>query len=239
MADRPSVRFFPASDRSLLVSLGDQIDAGVNKRVTQLLRLLQAEQLPAVLNLHPAYCSLLVTFDPLRLTHAQLEALLRRSLDRIEASAGIEPRMVEIPVWYGSDSGPDLHDVAKLHKLAPDEVIALHSSTTYVVYFLGFVPGFAYLGDLPDALVTPRLAVPRKAVPPGSVGIAGRQTGIYPLPTPGGWRLLGRTPLTMFRANPNDGSPNGGSLLATGDHVRFSPISREDFAALEQHREPA
>jgi len=105
----------------------------------------------------------------------------------------------------------------------------LHSSATYIVYFLGFVPGFAYLGELPQALATPRLATPRRRVPAGSVGIAGRQTGVYPIATPGGWRLLGRTPISMFRPD-----QNGFSLLSIGDRVRFTPISQEQFAALER-----
>jgi len=108
-------------------------------------------------------------------------------------------------------------------------VIELHASTTYLVYFLGFVPGFAYLGELPETLVTPRLGTPRKKVPPGSVGIAGRQTGVYPFATPGGWRLLGRTPLAMFRTD-----RDGLSLLSIGDRVRFAPISRERFAEMER-----
>jgi len=116
-----------------------------------------------------------------------------------------------------------------MHGMTPAKVIELHSSTAYIVYFLGFVPGFAYLGELPQALATPRLATPRRRVPPGSVGIAGRQTGVYPIATPGGWRLLGRTPISMFRPD-----QNGFSLLSIGDRVRFTPISREQFAALER-----
>jgi inhibitor of KinA len=113
--------------------------------------------------------------------------------------------------------------------MTPAQVIELHSSSTYVVYFLGFVPGFAYLGELPQALVTPRLATPRRRVPPGSVGIAGRQTGVYPVATPGGWRLLGRTPISMFRPD-----RDGLSLLSIGDRVRFTPIDQKQFAALER-----
>jgi inhibitor of KinA len=136
---------------------------------------------------------------------------------------------VEIPVCYGGEHGPDLNDVGATHNMTPAQVVELHSSTTYVVYFLGFVPGFAYLGELPKALATPRLPTPRRRVPPGSVGIAGNQTGVYPVATPGGWRLLGRTPISMFRPG-----SNGLSLLSIGDRVRFSPISPKQFAVLEQ-----
>ena len=233
---RPAVdaRFYPASDCSLLVSFGKQISLENHRQVTMLLRFLEAEPVSAVRNLHPAYCSLLITFDPLSLTHDEVKDTVRRCLGRLGDIPLPQPRLVEIPVCYGNEFGPDLDDVAALHKLPPSEVIALHSSTTYIVYFLGFVPGFAYLGDLPEALATPRLSVPRKVVPPGSLGIAGRQTGVYPFPTPGGWRLLGRTPLKMFRAG-----PAGGSLLATGDRVRFTPISSEQFTILEQTQESA
>jgi len=140
-----------------------------------------------------------------------------------------QPRKVEIPVCYGGDYGPDLNDVSSIHGMTPEQVIALHSSSSYLVYFLGFVPGFAYLGGLPEALVTPRLATPRRKVPPGSVGIAGSQTGVYPFATPGGWRLLGRTPVSVFRPDRTELS-----LLSIGDRVRFTPISLEQFAALER-----
>jgi inhibitor of KinA len=119
--------------------------------------------------------------------------------------------------------------VCAIHGLTPAQVIELHASAEYLVYFLGFVPGFAYLGELPEALVTPRLAVPRRRVPAGSVGIAGNQTGVYPFATPGGWRLIGRTPVAMFRDE-----REGFSLLTIGDRVRFAPILAERFGALEK-----
>ena len=221
------VRFFPASDRSLLVSFGELVTLEAHQRVTRLLRMLELEPLPGVRNLHPAYCSLLITFDALKVEHRELEASLREYLLRVDEFSLPEPRLVEIPVCYGGEDGPDLNDVAALHGIPLERVIELHTATEYVVYFLGFVPGFAYLGDLAPELATPRLAVPRRVVPPGSVGIACRQTGVYPLPTPGGWRLIGRTPAAMFRPDRNDVS-----LLSTGDRVRFVPISREQFAEM-------
>ena len=138
------------------------------------------------------------------------------SLEQIELP---QPRIVEIPVEYGGQAGPDLPDVAKLSGLSQDEVVRRHSQARYLVYFLGFVPGFAYLGGLPDAIAVPRLPAPRKRVEAGSVGIAGSQTGVYPVPTPGGWRLIGRTPLTIFSA-----TREPGALLALGDEVRFRPV---------------
>jgi KipI family sensor histidine kinase inhibitor len=230
--DMASLRFLPASDRSLLVSFGEDISLPGHELVTKLLHLLESEPIAGVRNLHPAYSSVLVAFDPQKLRHDELEADLRRRLDHTQEARLPEPRRIEIPVCYGGEYGPDLNDVAHLHRVATDRVIDLHSSAKYVAYFLGFVPGFAYLGELPDELVTPRLATPRRSVPPGSVGIAGRQTGVYPLPTPGGWRLIGRTPVAMFR-------PHSGSLLAIGDRVRFVPISGDEFAALEKEQAKA
>jgi inhibitor of KinA len=238
-------RFQAASDQSLLVYFGqhanpdagraeapplqNQITLKAHEQVRRLLRLLELEPIAGMRNVHPAHCSLLVKFDALRWRHEELEEKLRGYLGRLEEVGLPQPKQVEIPVCYGGEFGPDLNDVAALHAMTPGQVIELHASTTYLVYFLGFVPGFAYLGELPEELVTPRLPAPRKRVPAGSVGIAGNQTGVYPFATPGGWRLLGRTPLAMFRAE-----RDGLSLLAIGDRVRFVPVGRERFAELER-----
>jgi inhibitor of KinA len=222
---RNGPRFQAASDQSLLIYFGEKITRKANERIRKLLHLLEAERIAGIRNLHPAYCSLLVKFDPLRWQHQKLEKELRKYLGRLDNVRLPEPRQVEIPVCYGGEYGPDLEEVAALHGITPEQIIKLHSSATYLVYFLGFVPGFAYLGELPSELVTPRLATPRKKVPVGSVGIAGNQTGVYPFETPGGWRLLGRTPLAMFRTD-----HDALSLLSIGDRVRFVPISRERFA---------
>ena len=222
-------RFQWASDQSLLVYFGQKITLQAHQQVRKLLRLLELEPIAGVRNLHPAYCSLLVKFDGLRLRHDEVEAILRRYLERLEEIKLPEPRLVEIPVCYGEEFGPDLAEVCAIHGLTPAQAIELHASAEYLVYFLGFVPGFAYLGELPEALVTPRLAVPRRRVPAGSVGIAGNQTGVYPFSTPGGWRLIGRTPVAMFRDE-----REGLSLLSIGDRVRFAPISEARFGALEK-----
>ena len=229
MSAAEPARFQRASDQSLLIYFGQQITLGAHERVRKLLRLLESEPIAGIRNLHPAYCSVLVKFDPLKWRHEQLEEILKQYLGRLQDVTLPAPRQVEIPVCYGGEYGPDLTDVSETHGMTSAQVIELHSSTTYVVYFLGFVPGFAYLGELPEALVTPRLATPRRRVPPGSVAIAGRQTGVYPVATPGGWRLLGRTPISMFRPD-----QDGFSLLSIGDSVRFTPISQEQFAALER-----
>jgi inhibitor of KinA len=241
-------RFQFASDQSLLVYFGEQSKIGrakarplqsqplqsqitlqAHQQVRKLLRLLQSEPFTGIRNLHPAYCSLLVKFDPLRIRHEEVESVLRQYLERLEEVKLPDSRLVEIPVCYGGEYGPDLAAVCAIHGISAAQAIELHTSAEYIVYFLGFVLGFAYLGGLPEALVTSRLATPRRKVPAGSVGIAGNQTGVYPFATPGGWRLLGRTPLAMFRAD-----REGLSLLAIGDRVRFAPISAQRYAEMEK-----
>lgn len=213
-----------ASDQALLVSLGETVSLETHRRVRKLLRILQDAPLTepgleGVRNLHPAYNSLMIKFDPCVTTHARLEVWLQSQLDRLGGIDLPPPRLVEIPVRYGGDDGPDLESVAQLHGMRPADVIELHSGATYTVYFLGFVPGFAYLGGLPAALATPRLPSPRKRVEAGSLGIAGEQTGVYPIATPGGWRLIGKTPLQIFQAEREQMS-----LLELGDLVRFRPL---------------
>ena len=222
-------QFTRASDQSLLVYFGRQITIAAHESVRTLLHLLQKQPIAGVRNLHPAYCSLLIKFDPLKTDFASLESSLKNYLGRLQSVHLPEPRTVEIPVSYGGDFGPDLQEVSALHGLSASQAIELHTSVNYVVYFVGFVPGFAYLGELPRALATPRLSTPRLSVPAGSVAIAGTQTGVYPFTTPGGWRILGRTPVRIFRPDRSELS-----LLALGDRVRFAPISRDRFAALER-----
>lgn len=209
------MNFRYASDQSLLVYLGDEINLETHHRVLKLLRLL--ENAPGIRNLHPAYNSILIVFDPLTQEHAAVEQMVAKCFERLDAVKLPEPRTVEIPTIY---DGPDLSDIANLHSTTTQRVIELHSQATYVVYFVGFVPGFAYLGGLPAELATPRLEAPRKRVPKGSVAIGGTHTGVYPFETPGGWRLIGKTPLEIF-------DPESAELskLRIGDQVRFVPIS--------------
>ena len=218
-------QFRAASDQSLLVSFGQQITLENHERVVKLLRLLQSHPIDEIRNLHPAYCSVLLKFDALKLDHDELRSRLLPYLAHLDQAPLTTPRQIEIPVCYGGEFGPDLNDLAAIHGISPAQAIELHSSPVYLVYFLGFAPGFAYLGGLPEALTTPRLPTPRAKVPQGSVGIGGNQTAVYPFATPGGWRLIGRTPVAMFRRD-----QARMSLLQIGDHVNFRPISLEEFA---------
>jgi inhibitor of KinA len=207
------MKFRYASDQSLLVYLGEKIDLETHRRVLKLLRLLEAEPIPGLRNLHPGYNSILIVFDPLDQEHKNIEHTVATLLNRLDDAALSDPRTVEIPVIY---DGPDLADVAQIHSISAARVVELHSQAIYTVYCLGFVPGFAYLGGLPAELATPRLESPRKKVPKGSVAIGGTQTGVYPFETPGGWRLIGRTPLEIF-----DPETAELSKLRIGDQVRF------------------
>ncbi len=211
--------FQAASDESLLVTLGSEISLPVHRRVVQLLHAIQAARLPGVVNLHPAYCSILIRFNSLAIDHQSLEARVRELQLSVSHAEPEAPRVVEIPVRYGGESGPDLEKVAEICGLSPEAVIEQHAATIYTVYFLGFVPGFAYMGRLPDSIMVPRLEKPRTQVPAGSVGIANDQTAVYPISTPGGWRLIGRTEVKLF-----DPARENLSVLNAGDQVRFRPV---------------
>lgn len=218
------MKIIPASDTSLLVVFGDTISPELHKHVLSLFRALQARCDPRIRNLHPGYCSILIDFDPLRWTHHELASLVRQ-LAREKSPLGRGAiNWVTVPVCYGGEFGPDMAAVAGHLGVSTDEVIRLHSSGTYLVYFLGFSPGFAYMGGLPPELHLPRLTTPRTFVAGGSVGIAGGQTGIYPVDSPGGWQIIGRTPVRMF--DPEADPP---SRLQPGDRLKFSRIDANKF----------
>jgi 5-oxoprolinase (ATP-hydrolysing) subunit B len=208
----------PASDRSILVTLGEEISLEAQRQVQRLTHALLGVR--GVLNLHPAFCTVLVDFDPRFRTHADVEELVRSRFASNSDRPAAETRAIEIPVRYGGEFGPDLDDVARHAGLSSDRVIALFGAAEYVVHFVGFSTCFPYLGGLPPELATPRLSAPRKHVPEGSVAIGGSQAGVYPLSSPGGWRLIGRTALRLF--DPEAAPP---ALLRMGDRVRFVPLS--------------
>ncbi len=216
------------SDHHLRLSLGPTASPSTLQRVHAATHRLKHAPPPGLLDVTPAYTTLLLTFDLATLDPAATQARVLNTLgpsgDSAAPNPAPMPRLVEIPVCYEADFAPDLADVAAHCGLSPVAVAHAHAQADYTVAFIGFSPGFGYLSGLPAALATPRLAQPRVRVAPGSVGIAGDQTGIYPHATPGGWRLIGRTPLTMF-----DAARHAPSLLAMGDRVRFVPISADRF----------
>jgi inhibitor of KinA len=223
------VRFQAASDQTLLVYLGEEIGPATHERVMRLLRLLRREPIKWLRNIQPAYCSILITFDAAAVDHAEVQARISELEKLTKKLQPVKHHLVEVPVCYGGEFGPDLDWVAEQRGLPADKVVELHIAQTYRAYFLGFAPGFAYLGDLAQEIAVPRLETPRKEVAAGSVGLAGRQTAIYPQATPGGWRLIGRTPLNIFR---KDREPMG--MIAIGDQVRFRPITQAEFLAMRQ-----
>jgi len=215
-------RLLASGDSAVLVVFGDEIDPALNRRVHALAAHLRAAALPGLGEAVPGYAALLVHYDPARLDEAQVQARLAQALDALAAEpAGAAPeRRFEIPVRYGGAAGPDLEFVARHAGLTPDEVVRLHAGRDYLVYMMGFTPGFAYLGEVDARIAVPRLETPRVRVPAGSVGLAGRQTGLYPSESPGGWRLIGRTDAALF-----DLGREPPSLLAPGDRVRFVPVA--------------
>lgn len=222
-----AVQLFPEGDCGLLAVCGDKIDDRVGDRVTALDVAIRAARLPGVVETVPAFASLLVRYDPLLTDYDTLAAAVGPLAARTRVHRRLGGRVVTIPVCYGGDYGPDLAFVAQHAGLTEREVIRRHTAPRYRIYMLGFLPGFPYLGGLDPALFTPRLQNPRTAIPAGSVGIGGQQTGVYPVASPGGWQLIGRTPLRLF-------APDRPLPYAAGDRIRFVPITAARFAELAQ-----
>ena len=222
------VRLLPAGDSALVVEYGDRIDPVLNRQVRELFLALEHAAVPGVVDLVPTYRSLLVCYDPLTLS---LDDLRERVLD-LDARRGeltlAPPRVIDIPTLYGGDFGPDLGFVARHNGLTEQEVVEIHAGTEYLVYMMGFSPGFPYLGGMSERIATPRLKTPRTAIPAGSVGIAQQQTGIYPVESPGGWQLIGRTPVRLF-----DPARRPPVLVEAGDYLRFVPIDAATFQEVD------
>jgi inhibitor of KinA len=223
-------RIVTAGDSALIVEFEERIDTAVNARAIALAGAIAARHLDGVRDVVPTYRTVAIYFDPLRVDYDQLLALASPAADpaeRADAEAvAPSPTTVRIPVCYGGDLGPDLPEVASFAGATEDEVVQLHWSMTYRVFMVGFVAGFAYLGTVNPRIAMPRHSTPRLRVPAGSIGIAGAQTGVYPAETPGGWRLIGQTPLKPF--DPQRADP---FLMKAGDAVAFYPITRTEYDA--------
>jgi KipI family sensor histidine kinase inhibitor len=219
---KPCIRV--CGDTGINVEFGNTIDRTVNEKVQRLFKALKARCCPGILDLIPAYRSLCIRYDPWGCSYERLLLVVEDCLCLTAETELSVAEVIEIPVCYGGEYGPDLTEVAAQHQLGIEEVITLHSRVVYDVYMIGFTPGFAYLGGLDERLFTPRKKQPRKSVPAGSVGIADQQTGIYSLESPGGWQLLGRTPVKLFDLERTDPF-----LLRPGNRLRFRPITRDEF----------
>jgi inhibitor of KinA len=222
------VRFLSVGDRALTIEFGDITDRALSREVLRLDRVIRAVRPAGIVETVPTFRSLLVHYDPLATSRGDLERAIGGLLDRDER-AEADARLWRIPVCYAGEFAPDLAEVARLTGLAPADVVVLHSGVRYHVYMLGFLPGFPYMGDLPPQLALPRRADPRLRVPSGSIAIATALTAIYPYESPGGWHLIGATPIRFF-----DPARNPPSLLAAGDAVLFEPIDEEAFAAIRR-----
>jgi inhibitor of KinA len=222
-----AMRIETLGDCALQVVLGDAGDERTRRRVAAAVERVRGAAVSGVIECVPGFTSVTVHFDPVRAAHP-LDDSLHRLLADLDEAAGIAGRLMEIPVCYGGEFGPDLEAVAAHHGVAADEIVELHAAGEYRVHLIGFVPGFPYLGGLDAKLATPRRDTPRTAVPAGSVGIGGAQTGIYPIASPGGWQLIGRTPLRLF-----DARRDPAALLRAGDRVRFRPVDAEAFRRME------
>mgnify|MGYP003408542702 CR=1 FL=1 len=217
----------PLGDSALLVELGEKIDSAVNQRVHVLNALLQTKNIAGIVETVPAYCTLLIHYDPLILTFDQVAHWVRDKLTQVDDSLNRKPRQLEVPTRYGGASGPDLEAVAVSKGMSAADVVRIHSEREYTVYMMGFTPGFPYLGTLDERLIMPRMETPRTLVKAGTVAIAGSQTGIYPLDSPGGWHLIGWAPLKLF--DPTSESP---FLFTPGDIVKFTPLESDSSLAL-------
>ena len=220
-----SVRFLFSGDSALVIEFGNEISVDINKKIRKMMDDIKKENIDGIVELVPTYCSLLINYDVLKIDYNTLVEKLKTFLNNdLETAEGEEVTLVEIPTLYNDEVGPDLSYIAEHNKLSKEEVIKIHTGTDYLVYMLGFMPGFTYLGGMSEKIATPRLESPRLQIYPGSVGIAGKQTGMYPSMSPGGWRIIGRTPLKLY--NPDSDTP---VYISSGDYVRYVSISEEEY----------
>lgn len=228
----PAVQLYPLGDAAVVVQFGNELSEQTHKKVRAFSAYLQQHPFPGLIEFVPAYTTVTVYYNPWVISekghlnpYTKVTGFLQRMLPFVsDAEENAAPRVVEIPVLYGGEYGPDLEFVARINELSPDEVVALHTQQEYLVYMVGFAPGFPYLGGMNKRIAAPRRETPRQQIPAGSVGIAGEQTGIYPIQSPGGWQLIGQTPVPLF--NPHNTSP---SLLQAGNIIRFVAITEEEY----------
>ena len=215
----------PVCDRAISIDFGQVIDPTINRHIRQTIERIKELQLEGIIELVPTYCALLVEYDAMLYSYSEICNIIEPTLEKGMTDTTNElVTVVEVPTVYCGEFGPDLSFVASHNHLSEDEVISIHSGTDYLVYMLGFIPGFTYLGGMDPRIATPRLSSQRTLIPAGSVGIAGEQTGTYPSDSPGGWQIIGRTPVTMY-----DMSKAQAALLKAGDYVRYVPIDESEF----------
>ncbi|PYF74003.1 5-oxoprolinase subunit PxpB [Pedobacter nutrimenti] len=223
------VQYYPLGDSAIVIQFGEGVNPLINTQIRAVTAWLDEYTFEGFVEYVPAFTTITVYYEPWILDYKELLSLMKEMIADIgEIQEPDESGIIEIPVLYGAEQGPDLQYVADFHQISTAELISVHSQAVYLVYMIGFVPGFPYLGGLDERIATPRKDVPRSVVPAGSVGIAGQQTGVYPIETPGGWQIIGRTPLNLF--DPDRAAP---ALLKAGDRVRFKAIDQTTFIEIK------
>ncbi len=219
------MRFLKAGDSALIVELGNEISPIINYKLKKITDYLDSLKHKAIKDLLPTYRSIIVYYDPMILSFDELKNMVEQNCTADDDSIlSVQKEIIEVPVLYGGEYGPDIENIASHNNLSVEEVIKIHTSGEYLVYMLGFTPGFPYLGGMDKRIATPRLTTPRTKIPAGSVGIAGEQTGLYPIESPGGWQLLGRTPLNFF--DPMKENP---FIVTSGQYIKFTAISKKEY----------
>lgn len=231
--DNSEIEISQINEFSALIEFGNQINEEINKKIRVFCAYIDEHPFQGFIEYVPYFSSVSVIYDPLKINadapFETVKAIIEKILDNLNFALSDKENIVDIPVCYGGEFGPDLEYVAEINNLSIDEVIKIHTQGKYLVYMLGFAPGFPYLGGMSEKIAAPRRESPRTVIPAGSVGIAGMQTGVYPIETPGGWQLIGRTPLKLFDLK---GEPK--SLLKSGDIAKFYPISYDDYLRLKE-----
>lgn len=223
------VRYLVSGDSAVCVEFGNEISPEINRKIRAFKIALEKEQIEGIVETVPTYRSLLVVYEPEIVSFGELTKRFDEVMKHIGSIQIPPPTVVEIPVLYGGEMGPDLEFVAEHNHMTPEEVIRLHASEEYLIYMLGFIAGFPYLGGMNKKIATPRLKSPRVKIEGGSVGIAGEQTGIYPVASPGGWQLIGRTPVKLY-----DADREKPVLLEAGQYIKFRPVTEEEYKEIEE-----
>jgi len=222
-------KILTVGDSSILIEFGKEISPQINSKIAAVVKLMRAQQVKGIIDMIPSFCALLINYDSRVISYNTLKTRIEGVLKLDAEVEAAVARVFEIPVCYGGKYGPDLDNIAKHAEITTKEVIEIHSSSDYLIYMLGFLPGFPYLGGLDERIHIPRLPSPRITIPAGSVGIGGAQTGIYPLDSPGGWQLLGQTPVKTY-----DAESEVPILFEAGDYIRFVPVSEKEYLEIEK-----
>ncbi|MBZ9687141.1 5-oxoprolinase subunit PxpB [Clostridium estertheticum] len=222
------VKYLTAGDRGLVIEFGDEIEEGINSKIRSLTLAMEREGIKGIIETIPTYRSLMVIYDPMIIELVELIDNVKSIQAKMDEMKLPDAKVIEIPTFYGGEHGPDIEFVAQHNEISIEDVIKIHTSMEYLIYMIGFTPGFPYLGGMNDKIAAPRLQTPRTKIPVGSVGIAGNQTGIYPIESPGGWQLIGRTPVNLY--DPYRKEP---VLLNAGDYIKFIQIDEVEYKNIE------